>query len=135
VGDEPRAVGGGDVNGDGHGDAVTVNGAGGLSRLLGNGLGSFGAALPFGTAVSPSDLLLVDLDIDGDLDLAVVSTGDMTLRVMTNDGGGTFTELVQLPTGASPIAVTAGDINEDGLPDLVVANQGAATVSIVLSQA
>ena len=103
--------------------------------MLGNGLGSLGAALPFANASSPNDVVLVDLDIDGDLDLVVASTGDNTLRLLLNDGDGGFDEAMQIVTGASPVAIAVGDIDGDELPDIVSADQGVATVTVVLSNA
>src|SRR5262249_37541187 len=76
---------------------------------------------------------LVDVDLDGDLDLvlgAERSVDGMVLQpdtVLINDGAGNFSEA---PAGTIParpggshsetIGITAGDFNGDGWPDLVL---------------
>ena len=59
-------------------------GSNNLSLLLGNGAGSFGAAINFGVDSNPQSLSVGDLDGDGDLDLAVANRGSNTVTVLRN---------------------------------------------------
>ena len=46
-----------------------------------------------------------ELDLNGNIDLAVASTGDNTVRILLGDGDGTFTESTMFTVGASPVAL------------------------------
>ena len=62
--------------------------------------------------------LFVDLDNDGDQDLAV-ATHPM-LVILSNDGQGHFTVKVRLPSGGDATSLTAADYDKDGDLDLYV---------------
>jgi len=121
----------------GHTDLVAVN------RLDGNGLGparysdpnsvSFAPAVhlpvredPAGS--DPRSLALIDLDEDGDLDIAVVARNDqdtVVARVLRNDlssGQLAFAPASDLDAGSDPVAVVAADLNGDAQQDLVAIN-------------
>jgi hypothetical protein len=75
--------------------------------------------------MNATDLHLVDLNNDGDLDLVVASNGE-PLRVLTNDGVGRFSlqgEYV-LNNNGYTYKVAIGDANGDGRPDVYMANSG-----------
>ncbi|GAB3859769.1 hypothetical protein GCM10028822_36870 [Hymenobacter terrigena] len=131
----------GDVDGDGDLDALTANsGSGTVSIRRNDGLNSgifvapaSGAEVFIGT--SPSQVLLGDIDGDGDLDLVAICAGNTSLAsVRLNSGlnSGTFVapaSNANFSLGAFTNKATLGDINNDGYPDLVV-SKGTMTGSV-----
>jgi hypothetical protein len=90
-------------------------------------------------------LAAVDLDGDGDLDLAMVDSHDFPLddhgrrwatfaSVLLNHGDGTFAPCVDYSIGARPGALVAADLNGDGKPDLAVPSQRRDVVSVLLNR-
>jgi hypothetical protein len=101
-----------DFDGDGRND-MAVGGPEGTFILLGTGGGSMAPPVKAGPAAG-ADLMAVDLDGDGRLDLAA------SKAVLRNAGNGTFGPPASL---AAPgyLSVAAGDIDGDGKLDLAVA--------------
>jgi reactive intermediate/imine deaminase len=117
----------GDVNGDGHPDIVLAKGRHWplVNRvLLGDGRGGFPSAHDLGTAADRTySGHLVDLDGDGDLDVAISNDRDPKL-VYLNDGTGRFSPGSTYGEPDWPTRnATVVDLNADGLPDIVVANR------------
>ncbi|MBL8896307.1 MAG: VCBS repeat-containing protein [Planctomycetes bacterium] len=95
--------------------------------------------LPFGgdagPGLAPRDLALLDLDADGDLDVATANEGSDDLSLRTNDGQGALnTELMVALTAAddAPIALASCDLDADGArDDLAVACAASSTLVLV----
>ena len=144
-----------DVNGDGKPDllvpgiSVAANVGINVGILLGNGDGTFQPAVDYGTASSPSSLVLADLNGDGKLDLAVVTSsgctpigpldcglqpGPGTISVLLGFGDGTFVGKTNYSTGQfnGGWAVATADFNKDSKLDLAATNEGADSVSVLL---
>jgi hypothetical protein len=124
-----RGVSVGDLNGDGWLDIVLANGGHTPlhSRvLLNDGKGHF-----VGTNLGESPArsfcaLLVDIDLDGDLDIIVGNDNPDKKTIYKNDGKGRFTNAGSWGESSWPTRyVTVGDLNGDGFPDIVAANAGA----------
>lgn len=78
----------------------------------------------FSVGGSPAHLLSTDLDLDGDLDLAVATDEGQTVVILHGDGRGSFqTAQTNGPGGSRPIHLAQGDLDEDGTPDLVVVDR------------
>jgi hypothetical protein len=131
----PRAFALGDVDLDGDRDVVVsygiVYGANGypqrLDLWLNDGAGSFtdASTLIPATPASPLQIVLRDLDADGDLDLVCggESAGPggnfIGPQILLNTGGGVFAAPVALAAPATHDCFGIGDFDGDGLPDLV----------------
>ena len=134
----------GDLNGDGIPDLAAAspcpatgscNGDEGVvSVLLGNGNGTFGAALSYSPNSYASDsVVIADVNRDGKPDLVVANECQSSSCSSGNDGGvvsvllgngdGTFLTATNFSSGAiAATAVAVGDVNGDGKPDLIVGN-------------
>jgi hypothetical protein len=128
----------GDVNGDGKLDILAVsycNGgcsSGVVNVLLGNGDGTFQAAVAYNTGAAYSNYLSVgDANGDGKLDLLVASqcsnTGSCSngaLSVLLGNGDGTFQTAVAYNSGAEGTdGIASADFNGDGKLDVAIASQ------------
>ena len=137
----------GDFNGDGAPDLVTANGAEGwdagdvpgnsVSVLLGNGSGGFAGKTDFATSAYPKQVVVADVNKDGNQDLVTANRGTWsdpgaTVSVLLGNGAGGFAAGTDFSTGALPTALAAGDLDGDGIPDLVTANEGGRSVSVLL---
>lgn len=119
----------GDLNGDGHLDALLVKGRHWpLQNLVrfGDGAGHFSEAKPVGPGPDRSYTgELVDLDADGDLDMLVSNDSPDPKRILHNDGNGLFTEVQQFGSPDwNTRHLSVADLNSDGLQDIIVANRG-----------
>src|SRR5258705_7504210 len=111
----------------GHAIAVMLgNGSGGV------GDGTFGAPTFYVTGSQVLDAVAVDLDADGNLDLAVTNGADDDVAILHGAGDGTFTLARTVPCGRNPYGIATGDLNLDGIPDLVVGNNSVASVSVLI---
>ncbi len=127
TGDGPIRVAVGDVNDDGLDDFVTTNVYGSNSITVRRRLAAGGFdTQTYGAPEAASDIQLVDLDDDGDLDMAYPSDiHHARVAVRLNDGDGTFGGAV-LSGMASAFdvsfhALTFGDYDEDGHVDVIAA--------------
>jgi hypothetical protein len=127
----------GDFNGDGKLDiAIPQNTGNTVSVELGNGDGTFAAAVDYGVGASPNFVLAADFNGDGNLDLAVASGVDESISILLGNGNGTFQSALIVSPGAgsasapTPKYLAAGDFNRDGKQDLVLAS--GQTVEIFL---
>ena len=134
----PRSIIAGDFDNDGVLDlAVGNSGAANVTILINDGTGTFPQPLPPPVPVgnNPQTLIAGDLDGDGDLDLAVTTSGDR-VRLLFNDGSAIFSEdPLKSPIAGvvSPISMVAGDWDADGDLDLAVGNSGATNISILIN--
>jgi hypothetical protein len=121
AGDNPRSIRVGDFDQDGDMDLVTANAAtAGISVLLNNGSGSFGAATNYPTGADPRELTVGDLNGDGKPDLAVTNSGASSVSVLLGNGSGSFAAATNFPVNDSVRTVVAADLNLDGKLDLVM---------------
>jgi protein involved in polysaccharide export with SLBB domain len=111
-----------DINGDGHMDIIAANTTsptqGGIQVWLGNGKGNW----PVETGPTSSgiymDVLPVDLNHDGHLDLIGAGWGTYgALRVWLGDGTGNWSSMPILDRG-SHYGLSIGDLNRDGHLDI-----------------
>src|SRR5262249_46430311 len=136
------------VDGDSHLDLVTANQAGTISVLRNDGAGGFVPAGPDTEALGavyhgkpgyPIDLVLADVDNDGDLDVVTADIGQAedynslisTLPPLTNVHGPShpppapfgqaqFPLAVSADTTAGEARIKAADLNGDGALDIIV---------------
>jgi VCBS repeat protein len=92
----------------------------GVSILLGNGNGTFGAATHYPGAEGFS---VAAADLNGDTHVDVAATFGTVINVFAGDGSGTLAAPVGYPAGGRSSRVAAGDLNGDSRPDLVDSNQ------------
>lgn len=116
----------GDFNGDGKLDvavAASYSGAypGFISVLLGNGDGTFQKHTSISVMDGCYDVQAVDLDGDGQLDLAVTGWGPPTLQILHGNGNGTFTAGYSVfSIGFAVSQPFLGDFDNDGIIDLMI---------------
>ena len=90
--------------------------------LLGNGDGTFQAAVSYPVGTVPDSVATADLNKDGNLDLVVTNARSDTLSVLLGNGDGTFKPAMNFATPQDPIFVAVADFNGDGKLDLVTVN-------------
>jgi hypothetical protein len=133
VGNTPYWILSADLNADGKTDLATANyNSNNISVLLGNGNGTFAAAVNYSAGTGARTAFAKDLNADGKLDLAVANTLSNNVSVLIGNGDGTFMAAVNYATGTEPHSVISADLNADGKPDLAVANNASNNVSILL---
>ena len=122
VGTNPVAVVTADL-GDGKLDIITANFSDNtISVRLGNGAGTFGAAMTYATGAGPEAVAVGDVNGDGTLDVVTANEGDNTVSVLVGNGDGTFQAAKSYAVGSQPVSVAVG--NFDGKLDIVTANAG-----------
>ncbi len=125
-----------DLDGDTDQDLAVANFASGdVTILLNNGSGNFSraASSPETAGDGPASIVAVDIDGDGDRDLAVANQSSDDVTILKNVGNGDFVQLASSPeaAGDGPTSVTAADLDGDGDQDLATANINVAAVTIL----
>lgn len=124
----------GDINGDGHPDAVTTSGNpyitnNHVAMVLGDGLGGFPIQRQVKTIYNPADVVLADFNGDGNADLLTAGLEGLAALHYGN-GDGNFGAVRRYSTGSDPIAVGLDDLDGDSKPDLIVAHRTSASFSV-----
>ena len=119
----------GDLNGDGKADFAVLN-APNVYVFLGNGDGTFGAAISSNVAAQAFGLALADLNGDGQLDLvSSSSTYPSYIYTALGNGNGSFQAAVATAgLSAQLSALAVADVNGDGNPDVIAASGGQFSV-------
>lgn len=137
VGGEPLAVAAGPIDSGGSPDIAVVSYADATATILfNNGAGAFGltSSAVYATQAGPRGLVLVNLDEDTDLDLAVVNADAYSVSVLRNKPPpGPFASFVIYDSGVEPRSVAFGDLNGDMMPDLAVVNFASDDISIFIN--
>jgi len=137
----PRAIALGDFDGDMLPDIAVANFTSHNFALLINttaapGVPAFAAAVTrqdgATTMLKPIDLIAVDLDNDGNLDVVTANSGSDDLTTFMGDGTGNFSVGMNFVVGTLPKAVATGDMNEDGNLDLIAINETSFDGSVLL---
>jgi len=99
-----------------------------LSLLRGHGDGTFDPVVTLPTVQWPQDVAAGDLDHDGDIDLAVVSSLNNTVTLYLRGAGGAYTAQAPITVGRAPVQVDLADVDGDLTPDLVITTRGNGAI-------
>jgi len=139
AGTNPLGVVVADFNGDGKPDlAVANSGSNNVSILLGNGDGTFQAAVNFDAGLSPNSIAVGDFNGDGKLDLAVFRPGDSSnniagiVGILLGNGDGTFQAAKTTNLTIQAASMVVGDFNSDKKSDMVIGDIDQATDNLAL---
>ena len=127
-----------DINHDGKLDIITLNGSAASVQVRpGDGNGVFLTTYAIGTISAGVDLQVTDLDNDGNLDIAVLTSANLIAvhRNLGNVAFGAYTMINGAGTYSGTTAGTSrmmcvGDVNHDGRMDLYVAADQVAWTAI-----
>jgi hypothetical protein len=137
IGADPRGVALGDFNKDGFLDIVATNHDDrSISVLFNNGNGTFGNRTDYsvGSQVRPDGVTSGDFDKDGDIDIAVATSGNNFnfVSIFMNNGSGVFSGPFNYNVnGTNPSSIVAADFDIDGYLDLATSNQDSNNVSLL----
>ena len=130
----------GDLDGDGLPDVVTANTSDNTVSLLRNrsmpGSIVFAPQVLLSTPPYPINVILVDVDRDGKLDLAVAGYHSAALSVFRNTSmmgsltTNSFAARIDFGLGGRGHTIVVGDLNGDGNPDLTVSTELSSMVSV-----
>ncbi|MFA6112364.1 MAG: FG-GAP-like repeat-containing protein [Sphingomonas sp.] len=129
-----------DFNGDGDldiafssvADLSDPSSISGVQVALGNGDGTFAAAVGYTTTATgaPAQIVAGDLNGDGFIDLVVTNGDDPgTISILAGNGDGTFQAPIDLDSDGQPVGVALGDADGDGDLDIVVTNLLDGTIT------
>lgn len=135
VGNDPFDLETGDFDQDGITDLAVANVADGtVSVLLGDGTGglgdgTFGPKTDYPITLFTNHLEVLDVDGDGNPDLAGLATQNQALDFLLGNGSGPIDEGTFEPgdsfgAGTAPAGLVATDVVEDGVPDVVFPTGG-----------
>lgn len=119
-----------DLNGDGVPDLLGIDAT--LLRrdvAIGHGDGTFEQPIPGIPLVGR--VLVVDIDVDGNLDLVSVDPG-VAVTVHPGNGDGTFRSSLATATSSSSDVFAVGDFDGDSKPDIAIVTQGASTFVVAV---
>jgi hypothetical protein len=139
-----------DVNGDGRTDLLVANAclvrenctvggvSGNVGVLLGNGDGTFHAAVTYGSGGNIAvSIAAGDMNADGKPDLLVANRciavgcpNGGVITVLQGNGDGTFRQAIPVNSGVESYSMAVADVNHDGKLDLLVG--GYSTVAVLL---
>ncbi|MCB9705496.1 MAG: VCBS repeat-containing protein [Myxococcales bacterium] len=113
-----------DLDGDGIRDLVAIESARGHAIRVwrGDRAGRFEPATSLAYEGGGLDLALLDVDGDGDLDLATPDHDGATVTLWLGDGAGSFARGASLSTYRTPLGIVAADLDADGQGDLLVSH-------------
>jgi len=132
-GASPNSLDMGDVNNDGHLDAVIGEfQAYSVTVRLGTGQGGFGSTITVPMPDGSSDVKLGDVNGDGNLDLVATIFQRRVLRVLLGDGTGNFNSATAqtVKVGQYPDGVLLADMDSDGDLDIVASCELANYVAV-----
>ena len=122
----------GDIDGDGDIDFIhTFFGGSAIYKVINNGSASFTSySLTSSLTLYFAYIVLLDVDNDGDLDLAGTNdSSGIVIGLYLNDGHGNFTAANS--TLPRAIGLAAADVDSDGYTDLVLAsNEGVSDILV-----
>jgi flagellin len=123
-----------DLNHDGIADLVSGN-ITHLKVAFGQSDGTFGSVSSYATPTGAADYSIVDVNGDGNLDLARVNSSNGVSYAL-NNGAGEFNDIRSITASISTLSILgAGDVDNDGVVDFVpISEDGAFTGYQVLSQ-
>jgi len=143
VGEDPRWAGFIDLNGDTRDDLVVVEQTPEtMSAMINESVinaqtPAFGGLATFNSGIArPMDVIAVDADSDGLIDLGVINFWDNVADIFLNtsaNGTMSFADKQRFSLGRSARRVASGDFNEDGRPDFVVTNEDESFVEVTLN--
>jgi hypothetical protein len=136
----------GDFNADGIADVAGVGpSTNGVVDYMGNGTNLLTGPVYYGSSVAPTAMVLVDVNGDKKLDMAIVNTtGDVpgglgSVTIILGVGNGFFQGARDFPVGPGTCAsncttpsIATADFNGDGFLDLVAANQQDNVLNLLL---
>ena len=125
--DSPTQLAVADFNHDGLPDIAVARGSTGMVSILlnnKNAPGTFGPPSFYPAGGNPLGLTVGDFNHDGNLDLAVVSSGFQvnSVQILLGNGDGTFRPRAQYAGPNFADAITAADFSGNGNLDLAVGN-------------
>jgi len=129
----PYAIAAGDFRHNGKKDLVVVNySSNDVSVFLGNGDGTFQAAVNYPVGKSPVAIGVGDFNGDGKLDIVTANLTDTNLSVLLGNGDGTFQAAKNTPLAAlsNPRGLAVGDFNGDGKLDVAVSFSGSHYLTV-----
>ncbi len=134
AGGGPQSVAVADLDGDSVPDLVTANErSDDVSVLLGNGDGSFQAAVSFAAGDLPLSVASADLDGDSVPDLVTANGISDDVSVLLGNGDGTLQPAAAFLAGDLPGSLAVADLDGDTALDLATANEISDDVTVLIN--